>query len=61
MLKIIFQSLREKDMIRVDSEITMYEVGQSSVCTLDNLESCPYNSDALIRVVKLIMSNKFIL
>ena len=48
-------------MIRVDSEITMYEVGQSSVCTLDNLESCPYNSDALIRVVKLIMSNKFVL
>lgn len=48
-------------MIRVDSEITMYEVSQSSVCTLGNFESCPYNSDALIRVVKLIMSNKLIL
>ena len=52
-LKTTFQSLREKDMIRVYSEITMYEVSQGSVCTLGNLESYPYNSDALIRVVKL--------
>ena len=61
MLKTIFQSLREKDTIRVDSGITMYEVSQCSACMLDDLESRPYNSDALIGVVKQTLLNKLIL
>lgn len=38
----------------------MYEASQRSACMLDDLESRPYNSDALIGVVKQTLLNKLI-